>query len=127
MNSYYHNRLWSFKSSWVIDAFDFMHGNVDVFKEFDIHKNKVYDYLFKSTGEEYDNLTKQCLEVIFSGFSVLTERLLKDHLMGGNLWNKDIDEDFRKETVSVDKSNVKAERDFGMLDYQKAKSHRFCN
>ena len=37
---------------------------------------------------------------------------------GGKFWNKEQDEDFKNETKKVKKSNVKPERDFGMLDYQ---------
>ena len=33
-------------------------------------------------------------------------------------WNKEQDEDLRNEAKNVEKSNAKAERDFGMLDYQ---------
>ena len=63
-------------------------------------------------------MTKQCLEIIFSGFVVVTRRLLEDHLKGGVLADKAEDDEFRAETKSVKKANTRAERDFGMLDYQ---------
>ena len=48
---------------------------------------------------------------------MVTKRPLGYHLKGGSLWQKRSDESFREETKSVGKSNVSAERDFGMLDY----------
>ena len=83
----------------------------------EIHKDKIFDYLFSPRDEVFEDLTKQCLEVIFSGFLVVTKRLLGDHLKGGSLSQEGGDESFREETKSVGKSNVSAERDFGMLDY----------
>ena len=104
--------------SWASDATEFMKGNVNVFDgRVDIHKDEVFDCLILPRDEDFDGLTKQCLEVIFSGFTVVTKRLLGDHLKGGVLWDKSSDKNFMEETESVKKSNVLAERDFGMLDY----------
>eukprot|EP00112_Aurelia_sp_Birch-Aquarium-sp1_P013961 Seg299.3 transcript_id=Seg299.3/GoldUCD/mRNA.D3Y31 product="hypothetical protein" protein_id=Seg299.3/GoldUCD/D3Y31 len=104
--------------SWASDATEFMKGNVQVFDgKVDVHKDDIFDYLILPRGGEFDGLTKQCLEVIFSGFTVVTKRLLGDHLKGGVLWDKSSDKNFMEETKSVKKSNVLAERDFGMLDH----------
>ena len=104
--------------SWASDATEFMKGNVKVFDgRVDIHKDEVFDCLILPRDEDFDGLTKQCLEVIFSGFTVVTKRLLGDHLKGGVLWDKSSNKNFMEETESVKKSNVLAERDFGMLDY----------
>ena len=104
--------------SWGSDASPFMKGDVSIFgNNVEIHKDKIFDYVFSPRDEVFEDLTKQCLEVIFSGFLVVTKRLLGDHLKGGSLWQKGGDESFREETKSVGKSNVSAQRDFGMLDY----------
>eukprot|EP00112_Aurelia_sp_Birch-Aquarium-sp1_P002389 Seg1263.2 transcript_id=Seg1263.2/GoldUCD/mRNA.D3Y31 product="hypothetical protein" protein_id=Seg1263.2/GoldUCD/D3Y31 len=104
---------------WGSDASEFMTGDVKLFgDDILINKDCIYEYLYLAKGEEHEQMTKQCLEIIFSGFAVVTKRLLEDHMEGGKFWNKDQDQAFRKETKNVEKSNVKSERDFGMLDYQ---------
>ena len=104
---------------WGSDASEFMTGDVKLFgDDILICKDPVFDYLYLSRGEEHKQMTKQCLEVIFSSIAVVTKRLLEDHMEGVKYWNKEQDEDFRNETKNAEKSNVKAERDFGMLDYQ---------
>ena len=85
-----------------------------------MHKDEIFECSFLSGSKEFDELTKQCLELIFNWFLSVTKRLLKDHLKeeDGILWQKPNNEEFREETKSVKKTNVCAERDFGMLDYQ---------
>ena len=118
MNVFY-QRLYDKFMLWGSDASEFMTGDVKLFgDDILISKDCVFDYLYLSRGEEHEQMTKQCLEIIFSGFAVVTKRLLEDHIEGGRFWNKEQDKDFRNETKNVEKSNVKAERDFGMLDYQ---------
>ena len=34
-------------------------------------------------SEEFDELTKQLLEILFASFSIITKRMLHDHLKGG--------------------------------------------
>ena len=65
-------------------------------------------------NNEIDSMTKQCLEIIFGGFVVVSKRMLADHLKGGKL-------ELNSERLSHEASNVLAtnadsERDFGMLD-----------
>ena len=56
----------------------------------------------------------QCLVLIFAGFVNLSERMLGDHLVGGNY--SDPNEETRKESKAVPATNANPERDFGMLD-----------
>ena len=61
-------------------------------------------------------MTKQALDIIFSGLAVVTRRMLHDHVGDGKFANGRDDQELVKETQSVDTTNVEAERDFGMLD-----------
>ena len=69
-------------------------------------------------GKEFwDEMTKQCFELIFSGFLVVTKRLLFDHLQSGVLDGKECDVGLRRVSRSVSLTISQLERDFGMLDY----------
>ena len=104
---------------WGSDASEFMSCDIKLFgDDILVNKDRVFEHLFLPRDEEHEQMTKQCLEIIFSGFAAVTKRLLGDHMEGGKFWGKEKDQAFRKETKNVEKSNVKSERDFGMLDYQ---------
>eukprot|EP00112_Aurelia_sp_Birch-Aquarium-sp1_P016909 Seg3872.1 transcript_id=Seg3872.1/GoldUCD/mRNA.D3Y31 product="hypothetical protein" protein_id=Seg3872.1/GoldUCD/D3Y31 len=104
--------------SWAVDASEFMKGDAVIFGDkVNINKDEIFECLFLSRDKDFDEMTKQCLEVIFSGSKVVTERLLGAHLDGGALSAKANDPQFRNETKSVAKSDVAPERDFGMLDF----------
>ena len=64
----------------------------------------------------WDDLTKQCLELILGGFCVAAKQLLFHHLEGRALDGKEIDTNDRMETSSVSVTNAQLERDFGVLD-----------
>ena len=59
-------------------------------------------------------MLKQCLELLFGGFVLVTERMLSDHLVDGKY--ADPDEDLCRESKAVPTTNVNPERYFGMLD-----------
>ena len=65
-------------------------------------------------SQEIELMTKQCLEIIFGGFEVVTERMLFDHTENGKYGTEDMQ--LREETKSVATTNIDPERDFGMLD-----------
>ena len=98
------------------NAEEFMKGNVIFFEEFEtdlMNRDEIYDALMES-NEEYDLLTKQIIEIIFGGFSVITKRMLHDHLSGGNLDAENVE--LRSELESCPTTNVYPESNFGMLD-----------
>jgi len=106
MNKYYQQLLECFKS-WAMDATDFLKGNISVFgDDVAFSKDDIFAYLFAPRGNDCDSMRKQCLEIIFSGLSVVTERLLQDHLSGGILYNKLDDDCFVEETKSVSKRKL---------------------
>ena len=55
------------------------------------------------------------LESIFSAFSGLLKRMVKDHLTGGK-YDIKLTDDIVKETATVQKSNTISERDFAQLE-----------
>ena len=63
-----------------------------------------------------NDMTKQALEIIFSGLAVVTRRMLHDHVGDGKFANGRNDQELVKETESVNTTNVETEQDFGMLD-----------
>ena len=63
---------------------------------------------------KFDKASKQCLEFLFGSFSIITKRMLHDHLKDGK-YDRCSDSQ-RKIFNSALKTNVISERDFGMLD-----------
>ena len=66
------------------DATGFLNGDVIFFDDFEIDlmkKDHIYDRLMEKS-EEFDELTKQLLEILFGSFSIITKRMLHDHLKG---------------------------------------------
>jgi hypothetical protein len=69
--------------------------------------------LFTST--ENDTLVQELLELLFKSFSATVQRLLVDHLPGGDFYAVE-DTIVIEETKSVPTTNVNPERDFAALD-----------
>ena len=74
--------------------------------------DSIYDSLLKPN--ENDATVLEILQAIFTAFSVLLQRMVKDHLPGGE-YDQPHDEMLR-ETKSVPETNVVSERDFAQLD-----------
>ena len=112
LNSHYQKmaRLFSDLSN---DATEFIQGNVVFFDSVGLHTDEILESLIVPS-EEFDESTKQCLELLFGSLSIVTKRMLNDHLEGGKY--DGFNENLRKETVSVSTTNSLAERNFGMLD-----------
>ena len=67
-------------------------------------------------------MVKQCLEIIFGEFLVVSRRVLHSHLKEGVF--AIITEELKKEASSVTTTNAAAERDFAMLDRLKKSKPR---
>ena len=65
-------------------------------------------------SNEEQKLVKQCLEIIFGGFVVVSRRMLHSHLKEGVFAT--ITEKLKKEASSVSTTDAAAERAFAMLD-----------
>ena len=89
---------------WAEDASDIMTGK-GVFEDVLVKDDDVSQALF----DKHDNneVKKQVLELIFSSFSMITCRMVGDHITGDRGDNVD-------EVNSVPKTNVTVERDFGI-------------
>ena len=66
--------------------------------------------MYKSLVETDDKVTKQILDLIFSSYVRVTNRLLGEHTI------HDVYKGNKNELKSVPKTNVSVKRDFGMLD-----------
>ena len=70
--------------------------------------------LMEPCSQKIELMTKQCLEIIFGGFEIVTERMLFDHTAKGKYGTENLQ--LREETKSVTTANIDPEGDFGMLD-----------
>ena len=98
------------------DATEFLNGNVIFFHDFEndlMNKDHIYDRLMEQS-EEFDELTKQLLEILFASFSIITKRMLHDHLKGGKY--DEPSDTLIKESESTPTENVFTESNFGCLD-----------
>ena len=97
---------------WANDCSSFIKGDDSLFP--DLNKD---DSVYKSVIEPaplLDDMTRQCLELIFGGFVVISKRMLEDHLVGGKFDQPN--ELLKTQTASEQTTNADAEQDFGMLD-----------
>ena len=79
-----------------------------------ISRVETFVKLMEPCSQEIELMTKQCPEIIFGGFEVVTERMLFDHRENGKYGIENLQ--LREETKSVARTNIDTERDFGMLD-----------
>lgn len=100
-------------SRWSKDSSQFMVGNYLLFNDIKVHTDEIYQSLV-SSDSDLDSMTRQILELLFTTFCQVTEKILSDHLPSGT--HVGMSEQKMKETVSVPRHNVGVERDFGMLD-----------
>ena len=115
MNKYY-QRIEELYSKISEDATDFLEGKIIFFDDFEaglMHRDHIFDSLMEP-NEDYDQLTKQILETIFGSFSVITKRMLADHLKNGQL--DTACDGLRNELESCPTTNVYPESNFGVLD-----------
>ena len=96
------------------DASEFLKGNVIFFQDSSlISKDEVYKKLLQPS-EEFDESTKQLLELLFASFSIITKRMLHDHLNDGK-YDKP-SSNLISEAKSVPNTNTYPESNFGFLD-----------
>ena len=85
------------------DATPILSGEARLFDEYAPHVDAVWDALLKKTAD--DSLVQVILESIFSAFSALLKRMVKDHLTGGK-YDLELTHDIVKETASIQKTNT---------------------
>ena len=80
-----------------------------------INRDETFVKLMEPYYQEIKLMTKQCLEIIFGVYEIVTERMLFDHTEKEKYGMENLQ--LREETQSVATTNVDPERDFGMLDH----------
>ena len=98
--------------NWANNAESLLDGS-DHFLQQHEKNDEVSKVLF--TSAENDTLVQELLELLFKSFSATVQRLLVDHLPGGEFYAIE-DTMVIEETKSVPTTNANPERDFAMLD-----------
>ena len=98
---------------WSQDAQKVLDNEALLFPDCTSAMDDVMECLYKTS--ENDHLVQELLQLIFKCFSLTVERLLIDHLPGGEFHDV-TDPAIVSETLSVPKTNVVPERDFAILD-----------
>jgi hypothetical protein len=66
-------------------SFDRFEGEI-LFSDITIHKDDIYNELFRPTNDEVDELTIQCLEMIMHSALLIVERQAEEQLPGGQIF-----------------------------------------
>ena len=80
MSKHYQNLLERFEK-WAVDCTSFLNKETFCDNSFVSH-DECFESLSTPVSDEVQRMTKECLEIIFSGFVVVT-RMLHNHLKGG--------------------------------------------
>ena len=102
MNAKYQHMVAHFEKL-ASDASSIISGEATLFTEYPTSIDKVSDALLKPSTN--DLIVQEILETIFSGFSALLERMVSDHLSGGEL-DVELTEEKKEETASVQKTTL---------------------
>ena len=98
---------------WGDDSHSVLENEATLFPEFTNADDPVAHCLFQSS--DYDSMVQELLQLLFKSFSRTMQRMLMDHLPGGEFHNV-TDPKLISETKSVPTTNVSSERDFAILD-----------
>ena len=104
--------LLSCLNKWSVNATSVISGVAVLFDDFLPSVDSIHASLFSPS--DYDDTVEEILCMLFSAFSSLLERLVSDHLPGGQYDASS--ETLIEETKSVPKTNTVSERDFAQLD-----------
>ena len=112
MSKHYKDLLFYFEK-WPEDCSSFLINNETFCDQSFISEDKCFDSLNMQGSDEEQKMIKQCLEIIFGGFVVVSCCMFST-----------ITEELKKEAASVSTTNVAAERKFEMLDRLKRSKPR---
>ena len=121
MLNHYQDLLFYFKK-WVEDCSSFLINNETFCGGSFISEDKCFDSLNVQVSDEEQKMVKQCLEIIFGGFVIVSRRMLHSHLK--EVVFATITEELKNEASSVSTKNAAAERDFAKLDRLKGSKPR---
>ena len=97
MSKHYQNLLECFEK-WAVDCTSFINNETFCDYSFVSH-DECFESLCTPVSNEVQRMTKECLEIIFSGFVVVSRRMLHDHLKGGKY--SAITPELEKEAMTV--------------------------
>ena len=112
MSSTY-SKMHALFEEWGQDAQCVIDREKGLFDDHECKNDIVADKLFQPTSD--DLMVQELLQLLFKLFALTAERLLSDHLQGGD-YECVTDTVLIKETKSVPLTNVAPERDFAVLD-----------
>ena len=112
MSKHYQNLLECFEK-WAVDCTSFLNNENFCDNSFVSH-DECFESLCTPVSDEVQRMTKECLEISFSNFVVVSRRMLHGHSKGGKY--SVITPELEKEAMTVSTRNADPERDFGMLD-----------
>ena len=98
---------------WSTDSYSLIEGIAHLRSDMVIHNDEVFQALILS-NDAMDIMTQEILQLIFKSFTITTQRMLFDHLPGGQ-YDSSTEVD-PQEVASVPTSNISPERDFAALD-----------
>ena len=100
---------------WSQDASPLLEGET-LFNEevVPIHRNEMYESLFKEQSEQLETFTQKALEIIFNSWIILFERKAQDQLPGGKYATPS--PELLAQAANVPATNMASERDFGVFD-----------
>ena len=108
-----YTKMRDYFEKWSNDARTVLENEELLFQNHTSAHDDVAKCLFEPT--ENDHLVEELLQLLFKSFTLTVERLLADHLPGGEFHDVS-DPHIISETMSVPKTNVVPERDFALLD-----------
>ena len=100
---------------WSQDASPLLEGET-LFKEevVPIHRDEMYESLFKEQSEQLETFTQEALEIIFNSWMILLESQAQDQLPGGTYATPS--PELLAQAANVSATNMASERDFGVFD-----------
>ena len=112
MNGRYKRMMECFEQ-WSEDASSVVVGEARMYDDVHVEMDAVFECLVKPCAS--DGACQDLLQCLFGAFKKLGERMLESHIEGGV--HEQMNAEVMSETQSVPRTNVGAERDFGMFDW----------
>ncbi|MBN3312970.1 SPIN4 protein, partial [Atractosteus spatula] len=113
MNARYRELVCKLKE-WQADSSKLVRGEVRLFIDIEVHSGPVLQKLTEQRSPEFEDMTRQAVELILASFVKVCCRMVADHLEYGRY--DEVSEEMFEKLDSAPKTNVSCERDFGIFD-----------
>lgn len=114
MSDLYSTMITKFEE-WSNDARVVIKDQPMVYEGWSLSRDDSFELLFESDDAEENVALLELLQLLFKSFAITIQRLVADHLPGGEFHGV-TNPEIVKETLSVPKTNISPERDFAILD-----------